>query len=334
MANKRILKRILSLSLILCLGLSASKEASAKIAPIILLSDYYKELNIGEQYCLFAFSSDGRAPKYRSSDKKIASVDAYGNVRAKRAGECDIYASAYTSESICRIKVNKTRITLGADEISIERNEIFELKADTSNGSIPKFKSSRPSVASVDDEGRIVGAKPGEAVITVKADSSSAICKVTVKQPAIKLDRLYKRLYRCQSFKLNATVSSGAAPIWKSNKKSVATVDPNGTVRAIKHGTALISANVDGVSKTCEVVVMPPEITLSDYSLTIPVGTRSVIEAKISSGNAPVWKSSNPKALDVDQTGNIYAKKAGSATVSVKEDGTCVKCKIKIVKNL
>ncbi len=44
--------------------------------------------------------------------------------------------------------------------------------------------------------------------------------------------------------------------------KSIATVDENGKVTAIKHGTALITAKADGVSKTCEVVVEPPEINL------------------------------------------------------------------------
>lgn len=323
-------RMLLSLLLIFCTSFMPVSHAYANIIPVILLSDYQKTLNIGDEYYLLAYSSDGRLPKFSSSDKKIATVDTYGRITAKKAGKCTIKVKAFTAEASCRLEVLKTKITLNKSSVSIEHNETFKLSAETSNNSVPEFKSNKKSVAVVDEEGNITGCKPGNAVITVKADGTSKNCKITVKQPVVKLDRLYKRLYRCQCFKLNATVSSGIAPIWKSNKKSVAVVDENGKVTAVRHGTAIITAKVDGVSKNCEVVVEPPEIKLYNSNITLKAGETVHIGMSVSSGNAPVWRSSKESVATTDQLGNVYAIKAGTSTITVSEDGAKAKCTIHV----
>lgn len=332
MGRKHIIWHIFKPATILLLltVFTAAPHASAKIAPIILLSDYQKEMKIGEEDYLFAYSSDGRTPKFGSSDRKVATVDVYGKITAKKAGKCTITVKAFTTEVYCQLEVLKTQITLDQKSISIENGETVKLTTEISDGSIPTFKSNKKSVAIVDDEGNITSCKPGTAVITVKAGSSSASCTVKVKQPVIKLDKLYKSLYRCQSFKLNATVSSGIAPVWKSNKKSVAIVDENGKVTAIKHGTALITASVDGVSKTCQVVVESPEIKLDKSFITLKVGDTENIGMTISSGNAPVWTSSKEAIATVDKLGNVYAFTTGTCTITASEDGAKAKCTVRV----
>ena len=331
--TKTIPAILLSISMVLCQGLIKTSHASAKITPVILLSDYQKEMKIGEEYSLFAYSSDGRIPKFSSSDKKIATVDQYGKIIAKKAGKCTIIVKAFTTEAYCRLEVLKTQITLSSKSISIENNETVHLSVETSNNSVPVFKSNKKSIAVVDEDGNITGCKPGNAVITVKADGYSVNCKVTVRQPVIKLDRRYKRLYRCQRFKLNADVSSGIAPVWKSSRKSVATVDENGMVTAVKHGTAIITAKVDGISKSCEVVVEKPEIKLSDNKITLEAGSSFQIGMSISSGNAPVWSSSKENVASVDQLGNVYAITPGTTIITASEDGTKAKCTVKLISN-
>lgn len=328
--SRHIFKPFLFLLLTIIINFIAVPHASAKIAPIILLSEYEKEMDIGTEDYLFAYSLDGRTPKFSSSDRKIATVDAYGKITAKKAGKCIITVKAFTSEVYCYLEVLRTQITLDKKSISIEHNETINLSIKTSNNSVPTFKSNKKSVAIVDEEGNITGCKPGNAIITVTADGSTANCVVTVKQPVIKLDKLYKRLYRRQSFKLNATVSSGITPIWTSNKKSVAIVDENGKVTAVKHGTAFITAKVDGISKTCEVVVESPEITLDYTSITLKVGDTANIGMTISSGNAPVWTSSKENVATVDQLGNIYALEKGTSIITVNEDGTKAKCTVHV----
>ncbi|MDE6616411.1 MAG: Ig-like domain-containing protein [Lachnospiraceae bacterium] len=329
--TRHIFKIFLTLLLVCSISSSIYKPASARIAPVILLSDYIKEMNVGDEYYLFAYSSDGRIPKFSSSDRKIATVDTYGRITAKKAGNCTITVKAFTSEASCRIRVVKTQIKLNKKTVSIENQETFKLDTEISNKSVPVFKSNKKSVAIVDDEGNITGCKPGNAIITVQAGGSSANCHVTVRKPVIKLDRLYKRLYRCQSFKLCASVSSGITPVWKSNKKSIATVDENGKVTAIKHGTALITAKADGVSKTCEVVVEPPEIKLESSDITLKEGSSYNIGMTISSGNAPVWTSSKESVASVDQLGNVYALEKGTSTITVSEDGAKARCRVNVI---
>src|SRR5690606_36856655 len=112
--------------------------------------------------------------------------------------------------------------------------------------------------------------------ITATANGSKSTCKVKVEYPTVTLDKKKMTLYRGQSAKLTAKVSSGIEPKWKSNKKSVAIINPDGTITAIKNGKATITATVDGVSQTCEVIVKKPDIRLSSFELTIKVGQKAL----------------------------------------------------------
>lgn len=76
--------------------------------------------------------------------------------------------------------------------------------------------------------------KPGETTITVTADKTAQTCKVTVKQPTVRLDRTSASLYRKGTLRLSVSSTSKSIPRWKTNKKSVATVDNEGRVTAVK----------------------------------------------------------------------------------------------------
>ena len=53
--TRHIFKIFLALLLICSISSSIYKPVSARIAPIILLSDYIKEMNVGDEYYLFAY---------------------------------------------------------------------------------------------------------------------------------------------------------------------------------------------------------------------------------------------------------------------------------------
>ena len=94
-------------------------------------------------------------------------------------------------------------------------------------------------------------------------------CKVTVKSPTVRLMPSKISLYRREKYKLKVSSTSKTTPVWKTNKKSVATVDETGKVTAVKHGTV-----VDGVSKNCEVTVRSPKITFEQTTITLHPGER------------------------------------------------------------
>jgi uncharacterized protein YjdB len=153
-----------------------------------------------------------------------------------------------------------------------------------------------------------------------------------VNYPKIKLNRSKLKLWRGQTAKLSAEVSSCVTPVWKSNKKSVAVVDENGTVTALKHGTAVITACVDTITRSCEVIVEPPEITVSPEELSLLSGETARLKAKVSSGNPVTWSSSNPNVCSVDESGQITAWQKGRAYIYASEDGTKVRCVVHVTE--
>ncbi|HEX3022233.1 MAG TPA: Ig-like domain-containing protein [Lachnospiraceae bacterium] len=330
-------KRIL-LSILLCITIIFispafyTTTAKADSIEFVILSQYKANVNIGEEFYILAITTNGDMPSWKSSSSRIASVDTYGKVTAKSAGTAKVTAKIKNGEASCKVTVNKTTLTISDTSVSIERGETYQLTASTSNHSFVTWKSSKKSVATIDENGNITGVKPGESTITAKADGTTKTCNLKVKAPTVKLSNTKVKLYRGQTTKLSATVSSLVPPTWKTNKKSVATVDETGTITAMKHGTAVITATVDGVSRSCEVTVEAPEITLSADELSIVAGSATSLTANVSSGNSVLWSSSNDTIASVDADGVVTGWQKGKAYIYAAEDGTKVRCRITVTE--
>lgn len=296
----------------------------------VLLTKYSKTMKIGDEYYLTAITSTGKKPKFSSSDSAVVSVNTYGKITAKKAGNATITVKIANGEASCKVTVEKTVITLNQKTISLENGYTARLKAETSTGHPVTYKSARSSIASVDENGVITAKKPGETVITVTVDKTSQTCKVTVKQPTVRLDRTSASLYRKGTLRLSVSSTSKSIPKWKTNKKSVAIVDNEGKVTAIKNGTAIITVTVDGVSKACEITVKKPKITLEKEELSIRTGENYQIKATVSSGNKPEYYSSNTNVATVNESGIITAIGKGRAYIYAKEDGTKVRMTVTV----
>jgi uncharacterized protein YjdB len=109
-------------------------------------------------------------------------------------------------------------------------------------------------------------------------------------------------------------------------------VDGSGSITAIKNGTATISAIVDKISAVCEVIVLKPEIQLSSTEITLKKGTSAAINATVSSGNPPIWSTSNANIVTVDSNGKITALQKGKAYIYACEDGTKVRCTVHVTE--
>lgn len=222
--------------------------------PFIILNKKTLTLNIGENFQLIAVTGYGNKITFKSSNSKVASVNTYGFITAKKPGTAIIIAKVKGAESSCQVKVNKTIITLDKTYVSLEHNEIVSLQASASNGSEITWKSSKKSVAIVED-GVITGLKPGEAIITAKADGTEKNCRVLVRQPKITIYNKKLVLSCGESKQIQVTVSSKIIPTFRSSRSSIAIVDENGVVTAVKSGTARISVKVDNITKFCEIEV-------------------------------------------------------------------------------
>lgn len=130
---------------------------------------------------------------FKSANKKVATVNAKGQVKGIKAGSTKItVTSKKNSKKKATIKVvvqnvSAKKVTLNAKKATIGIGEKKTLKATVSPkgaSSQIAWSSSKTKVATVSDKGVVTGKKKGTAVITATAADGSnkkATCKVTVK---------------------------------------------------------------------------------------------------------------------------------------------------------
>lgn len=126
---------------------------------------------------------------------------------------------------------------------------------------------------------------------------------------------------------------------WSSSDESVATVDENGTVTAVKGGTAVITAtSADGnVTGSCTVTVKQHAegISLDKTEAEMLKGESLTLVATVMPEEATnknvVWSSSDENVASVTK-GVVYAKKTGSVTITAmtEDGGYTAKCAITV----
>ena len=124
---------------------------------------------------------------WSSSDKKIATVDQKGNVKAVTGGAVTITAKMSISgkKATCKVTCYEpaTSITLSTDAITLKRNEEYKVTATLNPASNEKitWSSSDEDVAEVSSNGTITAYYEGTAKITAKtANGVKASLVVTV----------------------------------------------------------------------------------------------------------------------------------------------------------
>ena len=141
------------------------------------------------------------------------------------------------------VRLNQKKLTLGVKEKASLKAEILPAKASQN----VTWKSSKPSVVKVTQDGRIQAKKKGKAVITaVAGNGKTASCTVTVKKAPkrISLNAKKKTLKRGKTFRIRVKFPKGTWSnrlTYQSGKKKVAAVSADGVVKAKKKGTAVIT---------------------------------------------------------------------------------------------
>ena len=110
---------------------------------------------------------------------------------------------------------------------------------------------------------------------------------------------------------------------WSSDEESVATVDQNGTVKAIGNGTATITVTTKDLGKTanCTITVAQwaTSISFDTSSITLNEGQEQNLTATFNPDNAAdktlKWTSSDENVAKVDETGKVTAISKGTATI-------------------
>jgi uncharacterized protein YjdB len=114
---------------------------------------------------------------------------------------------------------------------------------------------------------------------------------------------------------------------WKSENESIAKVNENGLVTAVKSGSTQVKAIINGITFTCKITVKNPFISKS--SLSIHTGQTSRLNV-VGISAAITWKSSNSSIATVDKNGVITARKAGTVTITAVIKGKKYTCKVTV----
>ncbi len=281
---------------------------------------------------------------WKSSNPSVATISLSGRVDAIATGKTVITVTTEdggksASCSVTVSPVSVSSVTLDKESLVLKIGETSSLTATVlpENAANKKvsWSSSNTGVATVDQNGKVTGIGVGSAKITVTTEDGGkkATCSVTVNAitvTGVSLNKSSMTLLIGGTEQLVATVTPSNATnknvVWSSSNASVATVDSNGNVSAIKVGTAIITATTEdgGKKATCSVTVNPiavTDVTLNQTSITMTVGDTQTLTATVTPSNATdksvTWSSSNTSIATVSSSGVVTAKAAGSATITV-----------------
>lgn len=130
------------------------------------------------------------------------------------------------------------------------------------------WTSSNTDVATVAEDGTVTAVAAGTATISASAEGADPVtCTVTVKE-APKKDLVLRSIYQSEGTALEQfamwagdpavpmTVDGTDSPVqWSTEDSSIATVNSDGEVTAVKSGKTMVVAVVDGQTLKCEVLV-------------------------------------------------------------------------------
>ena len=195
---------------------------------------------------------------WKSSDAKVATVDAKGNVKAVNAGTATITATLGKVSATFTVTVKNPLITAKADSSVIYTKSKTTTKINVVKDGVTgnaTFRSSNTKVATVSANGTVKAKKAGKVNITVQVGNYKQVVKITVKKPTMKLVKSSAKLKKGKK----VTIKVKAAPVskvtFKSSNKKVATVSSKGVVKAKKKGTATITVKCNGITKKFKVTV-------------------------------------------------------------------------------
>lgn len=195
MRQKSVFKGVLALIFLLCIGflpLFASPATAYANTLEPKLNVKSKAIVIGKDYALKVYNlTETQTVTFSSADKKIASVDEEGVVKALSIGTTVVTATIEESgaEPIklqCKITAGPQAlfVRLSKQEASMvvgQRSNMYWALYPMNAAELPKFSSSAPDVASISVGGIVKAKSEGTAYIFAQLDNGYFdVCCVTV----------------------------------------------------------------------------------------------------------------------------------------------------------
>lgn len=191
MLKKKITKGIAVVTLSLGLVFSGTSATVAPIGTTVTVEAASKNMSVkasnksvyvGSSAKLNVKATKGAKLSYKTSNKKIATIDNRGNIKGRKAGTAKITITAKKSKyktvkKTITVKVVKQNQKITASNVSLYYKKGRYLGAKAKTGLT--YKSSNRAVVSVNSKGYIVGKKVGTAKIYITAKASGTYKKAT-----------------------------------------------------------------------------------------------------------------------------------------------------------
>lgn len=163
---------------------------------------------------------------------------------------------------------NTPTVTLSLDQTALELTVGGTGKLTATGAEGITWTSSNAGVAAVGEDGTVTAVAAGTATISASAEGADPVtCTVTVKE-APKKDLVLRSIYQSEGTPLEQfamwagdpavpmTVDGTDSPVqWSTEDSSIATINSDGEVTAVKSGKTMVVAVVDGQTLKCEVLV-------------------------------------------------------------------------------
>ncbi|WP_429844571.1 Ig-like domain-containing protein [Brevibacillus sp. FIR094] len=299
----------------------------------------------------FAGSSlPGSRATWKTSDKTVATVDD-GEIKGVGQGSTVITASYKDQEVEIRVDVeggnSDGKLESDVTQLKMEKGDKETIKLtyddDKLSGSKATWKTSKSSVATVNDDGVVTAKGKGTATITAKYKGYEVEIDIYVDTDSsgkLEADETSLSLKKGDRDTIQLTYDdeklSGSKATWKTSNSSVATVD-DGVVTAKGQGTATITATYKGYKVEIRVKVdynNSGKLEVNDSTISLKKGERETVTLKydgtsISNSNAS-WSTSRSSVATVSSSGMITATGKGKATITAQYKGEKVEIEVTV----
>ncbi len=323
-----------------------------------------------------------KAVTWKSSKPSVVSVTSSGTATCKAAGSAKITATAkdgsgvtasFTLQCVAPTpKMTDMSIITPSGKIANDKTAIgnvsksytYTIKPTPANASnAVTWKSSKPSVVSVNSSGTATCKAAGSAKITATAKDGSGVTASFTLQCVIPTPKmtdmsiitpsgniangrtLTGNVGKSYTYSIKPTPAEASnAVTWKSSKPSVVSVNSSGTATCKAAGSAKITAAAkdgSGVTASFTLQCVAPTPKMTDMSIITPSGkiandktaignvgksyTYTIKPTPANASNAVIWKSSKPSVVSVNSSGTATCKAAGSAKITAAaKDGSGV----------
>ncbi|HYW33089.1 MAG TPA: Ig-like domain-containing protein [Gemmatimonas sp.] len=238
----------------------------------------------------------------------------------------------------CSVTIAPTNITVTVNGRQPVVGTAFDCKGNSIRDKRISFSTTNPAIATVSDDGNVIGISVGSTTISAVANGKSGTAQVTVTPEAavsVQVSPATVTLREGNTRDFTATAKNavgtnipGRTFRWTSSNSSVASVDQNGRVIALRTGNVQISAEADNVlgNAAVSITALPigncalspatQRVTVSQQAQPT-VTLRDTANNIIPALNRPIaWTSDNEVVATVSNTGVVSSRRAGSARIT------------------